>query len=364
MAADGDDEIGAAVQGQQHGRVHAAAVERQAMMLHLVHGQPGHATRFVVAVTVGDDDRRRLERAIGDVGELADDQIGPDALIEEDVRSGVDADHVRPLLLDVPTATEHGEIVLIIQPGRNDQDLPTPQRQHEIGKLRQLREADVLVAQVFERTGREEPDLVVQPALRHLHSRPDRDRRLAPAGGDALVAQEDVVADDGDLEAVVEPGEDLVADTVDQRNPALDQGQRPVVREPAGDGVGRIDDGGHPLSGQRLCRLPVDVGMVDQGDLAAVEPADQRRRVVPGPDSTGDHLGGNARRPAAQTGVGGTHTRALPPVPSSSAACCRADSLSGEPDNMRESSVTRSSSTTASIDVFTEPAFPSFSTTR
>ena len=57
--------------------------------------------------------------------------------------------------------------------------------------------------------------------------------------------------------------------------PVLQQDQRPEVRVPPADRPGGVDHGGHALRHQTLGGDAVEVLVVDDGDLARLDPAQQ-----------------------------------------------------------------------------------------
>jgi hypothetical protein len=83
------------------------------------------------------------------------------------------------------------------------------------------------------------------------------------------------VAVDGDLIAVAHVPEGVLADRVQQRDARLDQQLRPEIRIPPRDGGLRVDYGPHARRHQRLGGNPVQVDMVDEGDVAGPQPADE-----------------------------------------------------------------------------------------
>ena len=93
-------------------------------------------------------------------------------------------------------------------------------RSVEIGA--DLRDADAVEQQrplalhVLDGVGGERLQLGGHPGLRLDHQIGDRFRGLLGAGGDRLLAEVHRAAVEPDLGAVLEPGEDLLADAVDQ----------------------------------------------------------------------------------------------------------------------------------------------------
>ncbi len=65
--------------------------------------------------------------------------------------------------------------------------------------------------------------------------------------------------------------EHLGADIIDQRDARLDQQLRAEIGVPAADAGGRVDHGRHLQADQRLGADPVQVSVVDDGDLARLQ---------------------------------------------------------------------------------------------
>ena len=129
-----------------------------------------------------------------------------------------------------------------------------------------------LAIHVLHGVGRERLELRGQPRLRFGHQGGDRLGVLRGALRDRLLTDADGVAVDADLHALLDGGEDLGADVVQQHDAVRDEQIRAEVRVTPGDARLRVDDGGDLGRHERLGRDPVEVDMVDHRDVAGVEP--------------------------------------------------------------------------------------------
>src|SRR3712207_1137356 len=85
--------------------------------------------------------------------------------------------------------------------------------------------------------------------------------------------------------ALVEGGQHVGTDVVQQRDPGLVDDLRPEVGVAAGDAAARVHDGSRPAGDERLTRDRVDVRVVDDRDVARLQalgevlrpPVDARR---------------------------------------------------------------------------------------
>ena len=112
---------------------------------------------------------------------------------------------------------------------------------------------------------------------------------------DQLVALEHPVAVDPDRLAVLQPAPHAVTDLVDQGDAGVGEDPRPEVGVTAGARLGRVDDGAHAAFDQRLGLGTVEIGEVDDGDVARMQ---RGRGIVATAGETG-HAGESG------SGVGG-----------------------------------------------------------
>ena len=98
---------------------------------------------------------------------------------------------------------------------------------------------------------------------------------LALPGGQQRVAPPQVVADQAQLLTLGDELEHVGADVVDERDPRLGDQQRADVGVAARERRRRVHHGGRGGPDEVLGRHPVDVGVVDDGDVPRAEPLDQ-----------------------------------------------------------------------------------------
>ena len=108
MGADGDDELGALVVGEQHRDVLAGAGGREDDRVDAERRDPREARGAAVAVGVHDDLGAAAQGRVGDRVHVADDEVGLVAGLEERVGAAVDADEDRAVLADVAAAASRG----------------------------------------------------------------------------------------------------------------------------------------------------------------------------------------------------------------------------------------------------------------
>ena len=104
------------------------------------------------------------------------------------------------------------------------------------------------------------------------------------------------MAVDGEPVALVHRGEDLLPDVVDQHDAGLEQDARSEIRIPAGHRRHRVDHGADPGLDQGLGADPIQVAVVDDGDLARSEPLGEILRPSVEPHHAAD-LGGGGVSP-------------------------------------------------------------------
>ena len=98
---------------------------------------------------------------------------------------------------------------------------------------------------------------------------------LALPGGQQGVAPPQVVADEAQLLTLRDEVEDAGADVVDERDPRLGDEQRADVGVAARERRRSVHHGRRGGPDEVLGRHPVDVGVVDDGDVPRAEPLDQ-----------------------------------------------------------------------------------------
>jgi hypothetical protein len=103
-----------------------------------------------------------------------------------------------------------------------------------------------------------------------------------------FVAAENLVALDPDDVALAQPLEQLLAELVDQRDTGLDEHLGAEVRVTTGDRRLGVEHGGDADGHQRVGGDPVDVDVVDHGDVAGPQPPDQPLGAPVKTDGAGD----------------------------------------------------------------------------
>ena len=113
---------------------------------------------------------------------------------------------------------------------------------------------------------------------------------LAAAADQELLAPPQVVADEAQLLPLVDEVDDLGPDVVDERDARLGDEQRPDVGVATGERRRSVDDRRRSGPDQVLGRHPVDVGVVDHGDVTGAEPLHQFLRPAVGAGGAHDDL--------------------------------------------------------------------------
>ena len=190
----------------------------------------------------------------------------------------VDGDEHRPEVADV--AADDLEIALVARPAGDDERMPVAEARLERGEVDPLREQLALVAEVAER--------VVGELLQRLGDAPlllqQRAGELVllerPPGREARAVPEEARAADGQPLAVRELVEELRVVDVDQADAAAHELERARVRVAARLRGRDVDDDAHAGLDELLGRDAVDVGVVDDGDVVRVQPADELLRPL------------------------------------------------------------------------------------
>src|SRR5207302_1944914 len=93
--------------------------------------------------------------------------------------------------------------------------------------------------------------------------------------GDQLVAAPDLGAVDANLLALVQPVEYVLTGSVDERYAGLHHPDRTAIRIPARDRFTRVHDRGHPRLDEPVGGDPVEIPVVDHGDVAGLKALDE-----------------------------------------------------------------------------------------
>ena len=110
----------------------------------------------------------------------------------------------------------------------------------------------------------------------------------AALGDDLAVLGEQLVAVEPDAGALLDAGEHVLADVVEQRDAGVDEDLGTEVGIAAGDAGRGVDDGGDLAPDQRVGADPVDVDVVDDRDVAGLQPLGEVLGAAVQPDGAGD----------------------------------------------------------------------------
>ena len=124
VGADGDDQLGSVLVGQQHGDVLAGPGRLEALVGHAVLFEPVGARRPAARVGVDDHRRPAAQRPLRHRVEVADDDVGRVAQLQQGVGSPVDADEHRLHLLEVAALAEDAEVLAVVEPAHDDEGVP------------------------------------------------------------------------------------------------------------------------------------------------------------------------------------------------------------------------------------------------
>ena len=118
--------------------------------------------------------------------EVADDDVGLHAELEQRVRSAVDTDQDGPYLLDV--GPQDAEVLPVVEAPHDDEHVATAQVDRELGQVRRVSEQVPLASQVLERVLGEPLELLAHDLLGGLQLRLERPEGVHLALGHHLVA--------------------------------------------------------------------------------------------------------------------------------------------------------------------------------
>ena len=208
----------------------------------------------------------------GDRVHVADDDVGPQADVEEGVRSAVDADEHRPEVGDV-AAAQRCEVGLVAIAPDDDEDVPPVEVGVNLGQADRLDEVLALVTQVLDGVLGETLERGSDLALRGIQALLDGLHADEFALGHDVAANEDPAVVDLEHVPVADDVEKVRDHRVDQRDTGRRQHQGAEVRVGPGGGPGHVHHCPHLPFHQALCRDAVEVLVVDQGDFARLQPS-------------------------------------------------------------------------------------------
>ena len=289
--------------------------------------------------------------AIGKGVEVADDDVGSEADVEQRVGATVDRDEHRAKLPDV--RAQRRKIVLVVVATHDDHRVASRDLRFQRRKDERFERDVGFLRDVVERVLGEPTELVADTGPRRLHplldvvlSQQRADRELLVTPPQRAVAQLDDVAV---AYRVHDPG----PDGVEQRHTRARNLYRPLVRIAPADRLGRVDDSNRAGVDEAVGRDAIDVLVVDDRDLAPFESLGEVLRPESDARDTDDDVALAALQQPGHQALASDLWR--PATASNSRACRRAWSDSPTPASIRESSLTRASSSSNSTRASVRP---------
>ena len=210
------------------------------------------------------------QRPVGDAVHVADDQIGAVALVEERVGAPVHSHEHGADVADV--AAKGGEVLAEAVPAHDDEHGPAGQIMVQLGETGAAEQEVSLLVHVLEGVAGEALEPVAERPLRGVHRAQDRVAALPQPDGDETVADVDPVPVQAQAIPLVHLVEQQWPHGVDERHAGLGEDQRPEVRVAAADRRCGVHDPAHSGVHEALGGHPVEVLVVDHGDVAGPQP--------------------------------------------------------------------------------------------
>ena len=286
-----------------------------------------------------DDELGAAGQGLGRGGvHVADDHVGPEALLAQRVGPAVDPDEHR---LDVADVGPQGaQVAAVVDPAHDDQARPVAEGGLEARQLDLAGQQLALLDHVLDGVASERVERLADLAARRVVAVADLRGVLHAALGDQLLAAPDPAAAHLDAVAVAQALEEAVVGQVDEVDAGLDDEQRPEVGIGAARRRAAVEDRAHADGDEVLGRDAVEVLVVDDRDVAGREvlgedlsaPAEPRGAGDRALRDTGALVGGGTGRRARHGGHGGrvyAGARTSPPSrppsgPRPSRPACRA----------------------------------------
>ena len=193
---------------------------------------------------------------------------------------------------------EGREVGPVVVAADDDEGVPAAELRLDRRQLDRLERQLRLALDVLEGVHREPLELAADRGTRRVHGGLDLVGGDRVAGGDQLVAAPDLGAVDANLLALVQAVEHVLTGTVDKRDAGLDHSDRPAVRVPARDRFAGVHDRAHARSDEAFGGDPVEIAVVDHGDVARL----QALHEVLGPPVDANRSGHGRRRTRATPG--------------------------------------------------------------
>jgi hypothetical protein len=213
------------------------------------------------------------EHVVGHRVHVADDQVGCVARLHQRVGTAVDADEHRLELPDV--RPEHVEIGLVVVSAHDDEAVPAGDVGLDLRHADTVEQQVTLLLEVLHRVGRERLQLHRQPLAGVGHRLRDALQILPHAVCDRLAVDIHRVVVDTDGVTLAHLLENALAEVVDQRDARLHEDLGPKIGVSPGNGRLRVEHRRHTDRDQRIRGDPIEVDVVDHGDVAWTQPARQ-----------------------------------------------------------------------------------------
>jgi hypothetical protein len=241
------------------------------------------------------------ERVVAHRVHVADDHVRLVAGLTQRVGAAVDPDEHRPVVADV--GAEGVQVLLVVVAADDDQHVPALDLRRDVGDAHAVQQERALPLHVLHGVGGEGLELGREAGLRLRHGLGDRGAVVHGAlGDDIAVVGEEPVAVEPQVCALLAAGEHVLADVVEQRDAGGDEDLGAEVGIAAGDAGRGVDHRGDLAVDQRVRAHPVDVDVVDHGDVTGLQPLGQVLRAAVQPDGAGDS-GPGVQCPAAPKGA-------------------------------------------------------------
>ena len=159
----------------------------------------------------------------------------------------------------------------MVEPGGDDDHLPPGQLHVDGRDADPVEQQRPLLAHELRGVGGERLELVGEARLGLDERVGDGLDVLSEAAGELELPGVDDAFVQADPAAVFDLVQGLGADVVDQRDAGVDEDLRPEVGETPGDRRRRVDDTDDPGGDERVGGGPVEVDLVEHGDLARLD---------------------------------------------------------------------------------------------
>ena len=164
----------------------------------------------------------------------------------------------------------------MVEPGGDDDHLPPGQLDVDGRDADPVEQQRPLLAHELGGVGGERLELVGEARLGLDQRVGDRLDVLLDAAGELELPGVDDALVQPDAAAVLDRVQGVGADGVDEGDARVDEDLRPEVGEAPGDRRRRVDDGRDPGGDERVGGGPVEIDLVEHGDLARLDAADER----------------------------------------------------------------------------------------